>query len=123
MFREPIGVVGLITPWNYPLLMVSWKVAPALAAGYTAILKSSELKFVTCVELVEVCKEVGLPSGFLNILTRLGPEAGAPLTSHPHVEKLAFTRSSATRSKIITATVQLKHVASFTLWRMSYSCI
>ncbi|XP_076960534.1 aminoaldehyde dehydrogenase 2, peroxisomal-like isoform X1 [Bidens hawaiensis] len=106
VIREPIGVVGLITPWNYPLLMATWKVASALAAGCAAILKPSELASVTCLELGEVCREVGLPPGILNILTGLGPEAGAPLASHHDVDKIAFTGSSATGSKIMTAAAQ-----------------
>ncbi|XP_071731655.1 aminoaldehyde dehydrogenase 2, peroxisomal-like [Rutidosis leptorrhynchoides] len=106
VIREPIGVVGLITPWNYPLLMATWKVAPALAAGCAAILKPSELASMTCLELGEVCREVGLPAGILNILTGLGPDAGAPLASHPDVDKIAFTGSSATGSKIMTAAAQ-----------------
>ncbi|XP_076959562.1 betaine aldehyde dehydrogenase, chloroplastic-like [Bidens hawaiensis] len=104
--REPIGVVGLITPWNYPLLMATWKVAPALAAGCTAILKPSELASLTCLELGEICKEVGLPNGVLNILTGLGTEAGASLASHPDVDKIAFTGSSVTGSKVMTAAAQ-----------------
>ncbi|CAK9137688.1 unnamed protein product [Ilex paraguariensis] len=111
ILREPIGVVGLITPWNYPLLMITWKVAPTLVVGCTAILKPSELESVTCLEFVEVCKEVGLPLGVISILTRLRHEASTHLTSHPHVEKFEFTRNSATRSKIMTAAVQLKPVA------------
>nr|GMC48299.1 betaine aldehyde dehydrogenase, chloroplastic-like [Ipomoea batatas] len=107
VLREPLGVVGLITPWNYPMLMATWKVAPALAAGCAAILKPSELASITCLELGEVCKEVGLPPGALNILTGLGPEAGAPLASHPHVDKIAFTGSNATGVKIMTAAAQL----------------
>ncbi|KAL9439272.1 hypothetical protein AB3S75_024849 [Citrus x aurantiifolia] len=103
VLKEPIGVVGLITPWNYPLLMATWKVAPALAAGCAAILKPSELASVTCLELAEVCREVGLPPGVLNIVTGLGPEAGAPLVSHPHVDKIAFTGSNATGSGIMAA--------------------
>ncbi|KAJ0597459.1 putative betaine-aldehyde dehydrogenase [Helianthus annuus] len=65
LIREPIGVVGLISPWNYPLLMATWKVAPALAAGCVAVLKPSELASLTCLELDEICKEVGLPMVFL----------------------------------------------------------
>ncbi|CAH1428431.1 unnamed protein product [Lactuca virosa] len=105
-YREPIGVVGLITPWNYPLLMATWKVAPALAAGCAAILKPSELASLTCLELGEICREVGLPPGILNILTGLGQEAGAPLAAHPNVDKIAFTGSSATGSKVMTAAAQ-----------------
>ncbi|KAJ7956287.1 Betaine aldehyde dehydrogenase [Quillaja saponaria] len=106
VLKEPLGVVALITPWNYPLLIATWKVAAALAAGCTAILKPSELASVTCLELAEVCMEVGLPPGVLNILTGLGPEAGAPLASHPHVNKISFTGSSITGSKIMTAAAQ-----------------
>lgn len=113
--KEPIGVVGLITPWNYPLLMAAWKVAPALAAGCTAILKPSELASVTCLELGEVSKEVGLPPGVLNIVTGLGPEAGAPLASHPNVDKVAFTGSTATGRKIMTAAAQLVKPVSLEL--------
>ncbi|KAF8399345.1 hypothetical protein HHK36_015210 [Tetracentron sinense] len=115
VLKEPIGVVGLITPWNYPLLMATWKVAPALAAGCAAILKPSELSSVTCLELAEVCKEVGLPPGVLNILTGLGPEAGAPLASHPHVDKIAFTGSTATGSKIMAAAAQMVKPVSLEL--------
>ncbi|TKY73458.1 Betaine aldehyde dehydrogenase 1 [Spatholobus suberectus] len=107
VLKEPIGVVALITPWNYPLLMATWKVAPALAAGCTAILKPSELASVTCLELAEICREVGLPPGVLNIVTGLGHEAGAPLASHPDVDKISFTGSSVTGSKIMTAAAQL----------------
>lgn len=107
VLKEPIGVVGLITPWNYPLLMATWKVAPALAAGCTAILKPSELASVTCLELAEVCREVGLPPGVLNIVTGLGPEAGAPLASHPHVDKIAFTGSNATGRRVMAAAAQM----------------
>ncbi|KAM3374660.1 aminoaldehyde dehydrogenase 2 isoform X1 [Capsicum galapagoense] len=107
VLREPLGVVGLITPWNYPLLMATWKVAPALAAGCAAILKPSELASITCLELGEICREVGLPPGALNILTGLGPEAGAPLSSHPHVDKISFTGSAATGAKVMTAAAQL----------------
>ncbi|ONK58038.1 uncharacterized protein A4U43_C09F7300, partial [Asparagus officinalis] len=106
VLREPIGVVGLITSWNYPLLMATWKVAPALAAGCAAVLKPSELAS-TCLELAEACMEVGLPAGVLNIVTGLGPEAGAPLASHPHVDKIAFTGSSATGRNIMRAAAQL----------------
>ncbi|KAL6761955.1 Aldehyde/histidinol dehydrogenase [Haematococcus lacustris] len=77
--REPLGVVALITPWNYPLLMATWKVAPALAAGNCCVLKPSELASVTCLELAGIAQEVGLPAGVLNVITGLGSEAGAPL--------------------------------------------
>ncbi|ONK56573.1 uncharacterized protein A4U43_C10F10230 [Asparagus officinalis] len=109
VLREPIRVVGLITSWNYHLLMATWKVAPALAAGCAAVLKPSELAS-TCLELAEACMEVGLPAGVLNIVTGLGPEAVAPLASHPHVDKIAFTCSSATGRNVMTAAAQLVKV-------------
>ncbi|ONM31607.1 Betaine aldehyde dehydrogenase 2 mitochondrial [Zea mays] len=83
--------------------MATWKVAPALAAGCTAVLKPSELASVTCLELADICKEVGLPSGVLNIVTRLGPDAGAPLSAHPDVDKVAFTGSFETGKKIMAS--------------------
>lgn len=106
ILKEPIGAVGLITPWNYPLLMATWKVAPALAAGCTAILKPSELASITCLELASICKEVGLPPGVLNVLTGLGQAAGSPLASHPGLDKLAFTGSSNTGQSVMTAAAQ-----------------
>ncbi|KAK9272729.1 hypothetical protein L1049_003106 [Liquidambar formosana] len=115
VLKEPIGVVALITPWNYPLLMAAWKVAPALAAGCTAILKPSELASMTCLELAEVCKEVALPPGVLNILTGLGSEAGALLASHPRVDKIAFTGSTPTGIKIMTAAAQMVKPVSLEL--------
>uniref|UniRef100_A0A2N9H0H1 aminobutyraldehyde dehydrogenase n=1 Tax=Fagus sylvatica TaxID=28930 RepID=A0A2N9H0H1_FAGSY len=104
-----------VREWNYPMLMATWKVAPALAAGCAAILKPSELASVTCLELAQVCREVGLPPGVLNILTGLGHEAGAPLASHPHVDKIAFTGSTITGSKIMTAAAQVVKPVSLEL--------
>ncbi|GAQ87015.1 aldehyde dehydrogenase [Klebsormidium nitens] len=101
--KEPIGVVALITPWNYPMLMAAWKVAPALAAGCCAILKPSELASITCLELGAIAADVGLPPGVLNIVTGLGPTAGAPLAEHPGVDKVAFTGSTATGQRIMMA--------------------
>ncbi|KAJ6765221.1 BETAINE ALDEHYDE DEHYDROGENASE [Salix koriyanagi] len=115
VLKESLGVVALITPWNYPLLLATWKVAPALAAGCTAILKPSELASVTCLELADVCREVGLPPGVLNILTGLGTEAGAPLASHPHVDKVAFTGSNATGSRIMASAAQMVKPVSMEL--------
>ncbi|PAN38563.1 hypothetical protein GQ55_7G172100 [Panicum hallii var. hallii] len=115
ILKEPIGVVGLITPWNYPLLMATWKVAPSLAAGCTAVLKPSELASLTCLELGAICIEVGLPPGVLNIITGLGTEAGAPLSSHPHVDKVAFTGSTETGKRIMTAAAQMVKPVSLEL--------
>ncbi|TQD88942.1 hypothetical protein C1H46_025534 [Malus baccata] len=114
VLKEPVGVVGLITAWNYPLLMAAWKVSPALAAGCAAVLKPSELASITCLELAEVCINVGLPPGVLNIVTGLGNEAGAILTSHPNVDKIAFTGSTITGSKIMAAGAPMIKICSAT---------
>jgi betaine-aldehyde dehydrogenase len=110
--REPIGVAGAIIPWNYPLLMASWKVAPALAAGCAMVLKPSELTPLTALELGAIAEEVGLPAGVLNIVTGFGADAGQPLSEHPGVDKLAFTGSVPTGSKIMaTAARDIKNVS------------
>ncbi|KAK9864697.1 hypothetical protein WJX84_012091 [Apatococcus fuscideae] len=101
--QEPLGVVALITPWNYPLLMAVWKVAPALAAGNTIVLKPSEMASLTCLELGALAREAGLPAGVLNVITGLGPDAGAPLSEHPAVAKVAFTGSSVTGRRVAMA--------------------
>ncbi len=101
--REPVGVVGAIIPWNFPMLMASWKVAPALAAGCTVVLKPSEVTPLTALVLAEIADEVELPAGVLNVITGTGPEAGAPLSDHPDVDKLAFTGSVATGSAVMQA--------------------
>lgn len=110
--REPIGVAGAIIPWNYPLLMASWKVAPALAAGCTMVLKPSELTPLTALELAAIAEEVGLPAGVLNVVTGLGADAGQPLSEHPGVDKLAFTGSVPTGAKIMAAAARdIKNVS------------
>lgn len=110
--REPVGVAGAIIPWNYPLLMASWKVAPALAAGCTMVLKPSELTPLTALELGAIVAEAGLPAGVLNIVTGLGPEAGQPLSEHPGIDKLAFTGSVPTGAKIMAAAARdIKNVS------------
>lgn len=101
--KEPVGVAGAIIPWNFPMLMASWKVAPALAAGCTVVLKPSEATPLTALELGGIAKAAGLPPGALNIVTGFGPEAGQPLTEHPGVDKLAFTGSVPTGSRIMAA--------------------
>lgn len=107
---EPVGVVGQIIPWNYPLLMLAWKVAPALAAGCTSVLKPSELTPLTALELGRIALEAGLPAGVLNIVSG-GREAGAALANHAGVDKLAFTGSVATgRSVMQAATAGIKNV-------------
>ncbi|PZR54977.1 betaine-aldehyde dehydrogenase [Xylanimonas oleitrophica] len=89
--HEPVGVCGLIAPWNYPLLQAAWKVAPALAAGNTFVLKPSELTPHTAILLMDVLTEAGVPAGVANLVTGAGPEAGAPLSSHPDVDMVSFT--------------------------------
>lgn len=101
--KEAMGVVGLITPWNYPLLMAAWKVAPALAAGCTVVLKPSEMASVTCLELASLASESLLPPGVLNVVTGAGGEAGAALAAHPGLDKVAFTGSSATGKSVLRA--------------------
>lgn len=100
---EPVGVVGAIVPWNYPLLMASWKIAPALAAGCTIVLKPSELTPMTAVEFAKIAVEAGVPDGVFNMVTGLGNEAGAALSEHPQVDKLAFTGSLPTGSAVMQA--------------------
>ncbi|QKK20613.1 aldehyde dehydrogenase family protein [Rhizobium indicum] len=101
--REPIGVAGAIIPWNYPLLMAAWKVAPALAAGCTVVLKPAELTSLTALELAAVADEAGLPAGVLNIVTGAGSIAGQAIIDHRQVDKLAFTGSGPVGSKIMAA--------------------
>ncbi|RQR41272.1 aldehyde dehydrogenase family protein [Burkholderia sp. Bp9142] len=101
--REPLGVVGAIIPWNYPLLMAAWKVAPALAAGCTVVLKPAEATPLSALELAAIAAEIGLPAGVLNVVTGFGADAGQPLVDHPLVDKLAFTGSGAVGSKIMAA--------------------
>jgi acyl-CoA reductase-like NAD-dependent aldehyde dehydrogenase len=93
-FREPLGVVGLITPWNFPLTIASWKVAPALAAGNTIVLKPAELTPLTAVELEKIAVEAGVPKGVLNVVAGPGSVCGQRLVEHPDVAKVAFTGST-----------------------------
>lgn len=101
--KEPVGVAGAIIPWNFPMLMAAWKVAPALAAGCCMVLKPSELTPLTALELADIAHQAGLPAGVLNVVTGLGPEAGAPLSEHPGIDKLAFTGSVPTGTRIMQA--------------------
>lgn len=110
--KEPIGVAGAIIPWNFPMLMAAWKIAPALAAGCTMVLKPSELTPLTALEYGDIADAAGLPAGVLNIITGFGPEAGQPLTEHPDVDKLAFTGSVPTGSRIMaTASKDIKTIS------------
>lgn len=112
VWKEPVGVAAAIIPWNYPLLMAAWKVAPALAAGCSLVLKPSELTPLSALALGRLADAAGLPPGVLNIVPGLGAEAGAPLAGHPGVDKIAFTGSVPTGSRIMQAAArQVKNVS------------
>src|SRR5919107_2168156 len=91
--RVPVGVIAQIIPWNFPLLMLSWKIAPALATGNTVVLKPAEFTSLTALRFGELCNEVGLPAGVVNIITGDG-RTGAALVNHQDVDKIAFTGST-----------------------------
>jgi phenylacetaldehyde dehydrogenase len=101
--REPVGVVGQIIPWNFPLLMATWKIGPAIATGCTVVLKPAEWTPLTALLLGELALEAGLPAGVVNIVTGLGETAGASLAAHPDVDKIAFTGSTEVGRKIVAA--------------------
>src|SRR6478752_9541415 len=110
--HEPVGVCGLVTPWNYPLLQVSWKVAPALAAGCTFVLKPSELSPHTAIHLMRLLDEAGLPAGVGNLVVGDGPHAGASLSEDPRVDLVSFTGGLGTGKRIMaTAAGTVKKVA------------
>jgi aldehyde dehydrogenase (NAD+)/betaine-aldehyde dehydrogenase len=99
--KEPVGVVGQIVPWNYPLMMATWKLSPALAAGCTVVLKPDEATPLTALRLAELASEVGVPPGVINIVPGGGPTTGAYLVSHPGVDKVAFTGSTKTGAEVM----------------------
>jgi betaine-aldehyde dehydrogenase len=99
--KEPIGVVGLIVPWNYPMYMATWKVAPALAAGNTAILKPASYSPMTALRMGELALEAGIPPGVLNVVTGPGGSAGAAIAAHPGIGKVAFTGETTTGQEIM----------------------
>src|SRR5437763_3007617 len=92
--REPIGVAGQIIPWNYPLLMAAWKIAPAICAGCTTVLKPAEQTPLSILELASSFADAGLPPGVVNVVTGMGESAGAAIVAHPDVDKIAFTGSA-----------------------------
>nr|CEL71941.1 TPA: aldehyde dehydrogenase, putative [Toxoplasma gondii VEG] len=109
--KEPVGVVAGIVPWNYPLYLLVLKVAPALTCGCTVVMKTSEKTPLSALKLAHLIQEAGFPPGVVNILSGLGPSVGAALASHPHVDKISFTGSTATGLKIAeTGVVRLKRV-------------
>src|SRR3954466_10014405 len=99
-FREPLGVVGLITPWNFPLAIASWKLAPALAAGNTVVLKPAELTPLTALRFAELALQAGMPDDVVNVVPGPGRTCGARLVEHPDVAKIAFTGSTEVRRGI-----------------------
>jgi aldehyde dehydrogenase (NAD+) len=100
---EPKGVVAIITPWNSPLTLTSWKLAPALAAGCTAVIKPSEFTSASMIELAAIAAEAGVPAGVINVVTGFGPEVGEPLVSHPDVAHIGFTGGEIAGQKIYEA--------------------
>jgi acyl-CoA reductase-like NAD-dependent aldehyde dehydrogenase len=111
--REPIGVVGAVIPWNYPLILAAWKIAPALAAGNTVVLKPAEQSPLSALRLGRLAAEAGLPAGVLNVVPGDGPSAGAPLGRHPGVDAVAFTGSTDVGRRFLTyaAESNLKEIA------------
>ncbi|TXR47489.1 aldehyde dehydrogenase [Phyllobacterium endophyticum] len=108
---EPLGVVAVITPWNSPLMLTTWKLAPALAAGNSVVIKPSEFTSASVLEFVKLIEEAGAPAGLVNVVTGFGNEVGTPLVEHPDVAKVAFTGSDATGKRIYAAAAQtMKHV-------------
>ncbi len=101
--REPIGIIGSISPWNYPLQMAAWKILPAVAAGNTVVLKPAEITPLTTVLLAQAAQDAGLPDGVVNVITGRGPTAGAALLRHPQVSMLSFTGSTAVGRTVLEA--------------------
>jgi acyl-CoA reductase-like NAD-dependent aldehyde dehydrogenase len=111
--REPVGVVGAITPWNSPILLMSWKLAPALAAGCTFVVKPAEQAPASTLEFAKLVDEAGFPPGVFNVVTGFGPDCGAPLAEHPGVDKVAFTGSTGVGTAVMTGAA--KHLAHVSL--------
>ncbi len=99
--HEPVGVVGQIIPWNFPMLMVAWKWGPALAAGCTIVMKPAEQTPLTCLRMARLAQKAGIPDGVINIVPGYGPTAGAALVKHPGIDKVAFTGSGETAQIIM----------------------
>ena len=104
--REPLGVVGVIVPWNFPLMIGAWKIAPALAAGNSVVVKPSEIASLTLVRLAELALEAGFPEGVFNVVTGRGPGAGSALAAHMDVDALAFTGSGPTGRRLLEASAR-----------------
>lgn len=113
--KEPIGVCGQIIPWNFPMIMLGWKLGPALAAGNTVVLKPAEQTPVTALKFAELIKEAGIPDGVVNIVAGFGETAGAALSEHPDVDKIAFTGETSTGRLIMQAASKSKHIKKISL--------
>ena len=100
--REPVGVVGLVLPWNFPLLMLAWKIGPALAAGCSVVLKPAEETSLTALRVAELAMEAGVPRGVLNVVTGLGPDVGEPIGRHMDIDMVSFTGSTETGKRFLT---------------------
>ncbi len=121
--KEPVGVVAAIVPWNRPISNAVWKIAPALAAGCTMILKPSEEASLVALRLGELLRECGVPDGVVNIVTGYGESVGAALTAHPDVDKVAFTGSTQTGQQIVRASAgNLKRLDSSSAASRRMSC-
>ena len=105
--RQPRGIAGLISPWNLPLYLLSWKIAPAIAVGNTAVAKPSELTPMTAYMLCEIAREAGLPNGVLNVVHGTGPSVGAAITAHPKINTISFTGGTVTGRKVAEACAPL----------------
>ncbi len=101
--KQPLGVVGLITPWNFPFLLVAWKLAPALAAGCSVVLKPAQYSSLTALRLAELCTEAGVPAGVVNVVPGRGSVAGQAMVEHEGIDKIAFTGSTAVGQKLMAA--------------------
>ncbi|SIS90102.1 aldehyde dehydrogenase [Paracoccus saliphilus] len=112
ILREPVGVVGLVLPWNFPLLMLAWKIGPALAAGCSVVVKPAAETSLTALRLAELAHDAGVPAGVLNVVTGSGAEVGEPLGKHPDVDMVSFTGSTATGRRFLhySADSNLKEV-------------
>lgn len=104
--REPLGVCGQIIPWNFPALMMAWKIAPALATGNTVVLKTAETTPLSALYIAKLTQEAGFPKGVLNVISGFGPTAGSAITLHPKIKKIAFTGSTATGRHIMKAAAE-----------------
>lgn len=122
--RELIGVVGQIVPWNFPLMFVSWKLGPALAAGNTVVMKPSEITPLSTLRAAELAQQVGIPDGVSNVVTGYAHTAGARIAEHPEIGKISFTGSTGTGRQIVHASAgNLKKYIESWVARAPMSCL